>query len=194
MDIAISAPARSIDAQATSTSRLRITSRIESWCTSTSYIDASSESGSIPWLIVRLPCGSRSTQSTRCPRSTNAAARFSVVVVFATPPFWLVNAMTFALASITQAYSHGLGGILHPSRPVAALLDKRLVFVTGKGGVGKTTVAAALGLAAARRGKRVVLCEVAEQDRLRELVPRGHRARSPIDPEQREARSGSATS
>ena len=47
-----------------------------------------------------------------------------------------------------------------------SLLDKRLVFVTGKGGVGKTTVAAALGLIAARRGKRVVLCEVAEQERL----------------------------
>jgi len=49
---------------------------------------------------------------------------------------------------------------------VPSLLDKRLILVTGKGGVGKTTVAAALGLAAARRGKRVVLCEVAEQDRL----------------------------
>src|SRR5215212_3512481 len=57
----------------------------------------------MPWLIVRLPWGSRSTHSTRCPRSTKAAARFSVVVVFATPPFWFVNAMTFALASITQA-------------------------------------------------------------------------------------------
>ena len=40
------------------------------------------------------------------------------------------------------------------------------MLVTGKGGVGKTTVAAALGLMAARRGKRVVLCEVAEQTRL----------------------------
>jgi anion-transporting ArsA/GET3 family ATPase len=47
-----------------------------------------------------------------------------------------------------------------------SLLDKRLVLVTGKGGVGKTTVAAALGLAAARRGKRTVVCEVAEQTRL----------------------------
>ena len=47
-----------------------------------------------------------------------------------------------------------------------SLLDKRLVLVTGKGGVGKTTVAAALGLIAARSGKRVVLCEVAEQTRL----------------------------
>jgi anion-transporting ArsA/GET3 family ATPase len=54
---------------------------------------------------------------------------------------------------------------------VPSLLDKRLVLVTGKGGVGKTTVAAALGLAAARRGKRVVVCEVAEQNRLAQLVP-----------------------
>jgi anion-transporting ArsA/GET3 family ATPase len=41
--------------------------------------------------------------------------------------------------------------------------------VTGKGGVGKTTVAAALGLLAARAGKRTVICEVAEQERLSEL-------------------------
>jgi anion-transporting ArsA/GET3 family ATPase len=36
--------------------------------------------------------------------------------------------------------------------------------VCGKGGVGKTTVAAALGLAAARRGLRVILAEVAARD------------------------------
>jgi anion-transporting ArsA/GET3 family ATPase len=48
-------------------------------------------------------------------------------------------------------------------------LDKRLVLVTGKGGVGKTTVAAALGLAAVRRGKRVILCELGEQERLTAL-------------------------
>ena len=53
-----------------------------------------------------------------------------------------------------------------------SLLDKRLVLVTGKGGVGKTTVAAALGLIAARRGKRVVLCEVAEQTRLSGMLER----------------------
>lgn len=41
--------------------------------------------------------------------------------------------------------------------------------VTGKGGVGKTTVAATLGLLAARRGKRTVVCEVAEQERLAAL-------------------------
>jgi anion-transporting ArsA/GET3 family ATPase len=41
-----------------------------------------------------------------------------------------------------------------------SLLDRRLLFVTGKGGVGKTTVAAALGLLAAERGRRVLVCEV----------------------------------
>ncbi len=40
-----------------------------------------------------------------------------------------------------------------------SLLDKRVIAVTGKGGVGKTTVAAALAVEAARRGKRVVLAE-----------------------------------
>jgi anion-transporting ArsA/GET3 family ATPase len=40
------------------------------------------------------------------------------------------------------------------------LLDLDLVFVTGKGGVGKTTVAAALAQLAAQRGKRVLACEV----------------------------------
>jgi anion-transporting ArsA/GET3 family ATPase len=68
---------------------------------------------------------------------------------------------------------------------VPSLLDKRLVLVTGKGGVGKTTVAAALGLAAARRGKRVVLCEVAEQKRLSvvlERLPQGLHHAS-VDPE-----------
>jgi anion-transporting ArsA/GET3 family ATPase len=51
-------------------------------------------------------------------------------------------------------------------RSVTPLLDRRLVFVTGKGGVGKTTVAAALGLAAARAGKRAIVCEVAAQERI----------------------------
>lgn len=41
-----------------------------------------------------------------------------------------------------------------------SLLDRRLVFVTGKGGVGKTSVAAGLALLAAGEGKRTLLCEV----------------------------------
>lgn len=46
------------------------------------------------------------------------------------------------------------------------MLEKRLIYVTGKGGVGKTTVAAALGLVGARAGKRTIVCEVAEQERI----------------------------
>lgn len=52
---------------------------------------------------------------------------------------------------------------------IAGLLDKRLAFVTGKGGVGKTTVAYALGLAAAARGKRTIVCEIAGQERGSEM-------------------------
>jgi anion-transporting ArsA/GET3 family ATPase len=40
------------------------------------------------------------------------------------------------------------------------LLDRRLLFVTGKGGVGKTTVAAALADLGARAGKRTLVCEM----------------------------------
>ena len=40
------------------------------------------------------------------------------------------------------------------------LLDLHLLFVTGKGGVGKTTVAAALAQLAARAGKRTLVCEM----------------------------------
>jgi anion-transporting ArsA/GET3 family ATPase len=43
------------------------------------------------------------------------------------------------------------------------LLARRLLVVTGKGGVGKTTVAAALGLVAARAGKRTIVAEVARR-------------------------------
>lgn len=40
------------------------------------------------------------------------------------------------------------------------LLDRRLLFVTGKGGVGKTSVASALGILAAGEGRRTLVCEV----------------------------------
>jgi anion-transporting ArsA/GET3 family ATPase len=55
---------------------------------------------------------------------------------------------------------------------VTGLLDRRLIFVTGKGGVGKSTVATALGLVAARRGLRTIVAELASQDRVREAFDR----------------------
>jgi anion-transporting ArsA/GET3 family ATPase len=55
---------------------------------------------------------------------------------------------------------------------MASLLDKHLVFVTGKGGVGRSTVATALGLAAAARGRKTLLVEVAEQERVSRIFER----------------------
>lgn len=40
------------------------------------------------------------------------------------------------------------------------LLERRLLFVTGKGGVGKTAISAAIASLAAARGKRTLVCEV----------------------------------
>jgi anion-transporting ArsA/GET3 family ATPase len=68
-----------------------------------------------------------------------------------------------------RGYSHSHPLFLQPreiarNHPVTDLLDKRLVFVTGKGGVGKTTVAVALGMRAAAEGKRTIVCEVSSQE------------------------------
>jgi anion-transporting ArsA/GET3 family ATPase len=58
-----------------------------------------------------------------------------------------------------------------------ALLERELVVVTGKGGVGKTTIAAAIGLLAAQRGLRAIVVEVGDQTRLPDLFE--HPAREP---------------
>jgi anion-transporting ArsA/GET3 family ATPase len=50
------------------------------------------------------------------------------------------------------------------------LLDRRFLVVTGKGGVGKSTVAAALALEAARAGKKVLVCEADAQERIAPLL------------------------
>jgi anion-transporting ArsA/GET3 family ATPase len=52
---------------------------------------------------------------------------------------------------------------------VTSLVDLRLVTVSGKGGVGRTTVAAALARAAAAAGKRVLIAASAPTDRLGRL-------------------------
>lgn len=54
--------------------------------------------------------------------------------------------------------------------PLLPLLERRLVVVTGKGGTGKTTVAAALALAAAARGRRVLVAEVGLDEQLPGLI------------------------
>ncbi len=52
------------------------------------------------------------------------------------------------------------------------MLDKRLIFVTGKGGVGKSTVAAALGVLGARHGLRTMVAELSRQQRVQGLFDR----------------------
>jgi len=47
-----------------------------------------------------------------------------------------------------------------------SVLEHELVVITGKGGVGKTTIAAAVGLLAAQRGLRAIVVEVGDQTRL----------------------------
>ena len=54
------------------------------------------------------------------------------------------------------------------------LLDHRLLVVTGKGGVGKTTVAAAIGLAASRRGRRTMVAEVARRTDVAGVLDAAH--------------------
>jgi anion-transporting ArsA/GET3 family ATPase len=52
------------------------------------------------------------------------------------------------------------------------LLARRLIVVTGKGGAGKTTIATALGLLAAREGRRAIVAELGDQHRLPALFER----------------------
>lgn len=63
------------------------------------------------------------------------------------------------------------------------LLSRRLIFVTGKGGVGKTTVALALGLLASQAGKRTIVADLGGEGDLREhaVAPGLHRIS--VDPQ-----------
>ena len=56
------------------------------------------------------------------------------------------------------------------SRVEDLFLDRRLVFVTGKGGVGKTSMAAALAELAARSGRRTLVCEMDAKGALAEAL------------------------
>jgi anion-transporting ArsA/GET3 family ATPase len=60
--------------------------------------------------------------------------------------------------------SSASGRLRHP------LLQRKLITVTGKGGVGKTTMAGALGLLAARHGRRTIVVEVGERQHIPALL------------------------
>ena len=74
--------------------------------------------------------------------------------------------------------------------PIGALLrDKRIVVCCGAGGVGKTTTSAALALAAARMGRRVLVLTIDPSRRLAETlgVARNPPAPVPLPPERQKA-------
>lgn len=50
-----------------------------------------------------------------------------------------------------------------------AIFDKRLLIISGKGGVGKSTLCAAFALSASRLGKRVLVVEMDEKERISRL-------------------------
>ena len=60
------------------------------------------------------------------------------------------------------------------AEPLTPLFDRRLVIVTGKGGAGKTTVAAALAVAGARSGRSVLVAEVGAGEQIPQLISPGH--------------------
>ena len=54
------------------------------------------------------------------------------------------------------------------------LLDRQLMFVTGKGGVGKTSIAAGIGMLAAQHGRRTLVCEVDAKGNLADFYEAGN--------------------
>ncbi|MFN0062013.1 MAG: ArsA family ATPase [Myxococcaceae bacterium] len=58
------------------------------------------------------------------------------------------------------------------------LLRQRLWIVSGKGGVGKTTLSAALALAAHQQGRRTLVCQVGAEERIAPLL--GHPRCGPV--------------
>jgi anion-transporting ArsA/GET3 family ATPase len=72
--------------------------------------------------------------------------------------------MNLAREQTISVVGTAIGGVL------AALLSRRIVFVTGKGGTGKSTVAAALALLASQARKRVLCVDVNAKGDLSRLL------------------------
>ncbi len=80
------------------------------------------------------------------------------------PPFAVSTAQSF-LDRLDEAFLTTVGAS-RVNGPLEEIAARRFVFLTGKGGVGKTTVSAALGLALAARGKRVLIAMANTKERL----------------------------
>jgi len=76
-------------------------------------------------------------------------------------------------------------GAGHATATLAMMIDRKMTFVSGKGGVGKSAVAAALALGAARRGLRVLIIGMVES-----IGIASHLATEPLSYQPRRIRSG----
>ncbi len=63
--------------------------------------------------------------------------------------------------------------------PVSVLIDRHILVLVGSGGVGKTTLAAATGLAAARRGRRALVITIDPARRLADALDVGELGGAP---------------
>jgi anion-transporting ArsA/GET3 family ATPase len=63
------------------------------------------------------------------------------------------------------------------------LLQRRLIFVTGKGGVGKSTVASALGMAASQQGLRTIVADLTGEGDAEETEIAPNLYRLSVDPQ-----------
>jgi len=63
---------------------------------------------------------------------------------------------------------------------VTSLFEKRLILVLGKGGVGRSTVAAALAASTARKGRRTLLYETNAKDRFSQFFEAGEVGPEPV--------------
>jgi Mrp family chromosome partitioning ATPase len=82
---------------------------------------------------------------------------------------WLLTKEACSKLAAADGQSHRSGTPSYPpkvppSEPRPPLFNKRLLFVTGKGGVGKSTLSIALGVVAARRGLRTIVAELSSQE------------------------------
>ncbi|MBL9038382.1 MAG: hypothetical protein JNG84_07710, partial [Archangium sp.] len=72
---------------------------------------------------------------------------------------------------------------LHRSSSLNELLSRRVILVTGKGGVGRSTTAAAIATMGQRAGKRTLLCEIGDDPSdYSPLAKHFGRERFPVEP------------
>src|SRR5690606_15348824 len=97
---------------------------------SASYVESRLLLYSMPRPVEALPCGSRSTISTRSSIAASAVPRLMAVVVLPTPPFWLAIARTRGRCGEVKLFEimvngplTARNGLFHDHDPAAGIGD-----------------------------------------------------------------------